>query len=109
MRTSVIIDQYHELLAGLQTPAVSDEPRHGKKTALSMCEDIGADQLRGSRAADQRLCLCYIDSTCTIPPLSNSKISRLLPTSVAVHPGWYRRNPEYRFCQEAAQLAGSQY
>ena len=35
--------------------------------------------------ADQRLCFHYIDST--IPLLPKSKISSLLPSSVAVKPG----------------------
>ena len=46
-----------------------------------------ADQLCDSRAADQRLCFCYIDST--IP---------LLPSSVAVG------NPKDGFSRDAAQI-----
>ena len=38
--------------------------------------------------ADQRLCFHYIDST--IPLLPKSKISSLLPSSVAVQPGLCR-------------------
>ena len=38
-----------------------------------LCENKGADQLRGNREADQRLCFRYSDST--VPPLLNSKIS----------------------------------
>ena len=37
------------------------------------CENKGADQQRGNRAADQRLCFCYIDSA--IPFLPKSEIS----------------------------------
>ena len=44
----------------------------GKQT-ICICENKGADQLRGNREADQRLCFRYADST--IPPLLNSKIS----------------------------------
>ena len=37
-----------------------------------ICENKDADQLRGNREADQRLCFRYIDST--IPLLSKSEI-----------------------------------
>ena len=45
------------------------------KPAFCICENKDADQLRGKREADQRLCLRYIDST--IPLLSTPEISRL--------------------------------
>ena len=51
-----------------------NEPRH-EKTNILLCENKDADQLRGNRKADQRLCFRYIDST--IPLLSKSKISSL--------------------------------
>ena len=50
------------------------EPRH-EKTNICICENKDADQLRGNREADQRLCFRYINST--IPLLSKSKISSL--------------------------------
>ena len=37
------------------------EPRYGKPFFL--CENKDADQLRGNREADQRLCFRYTDST----------------------------------------------
>ena len=40
-----------------------------------ICENKDADQLRGNREADQRLCFRYMDST--IPLLSKSEISSL--------------------------------
>ena len=43
------------------------------KPTICICENKDADQLRGNREADQRLCFRYSDST--IPPLLNSKIS----------------------------------
>ena len=46
-----------------------------RKPAFCICENKDADQLHGSRAADQHLCFSYIDST--IPLLSRSKISSL--------------------------------
>ena len=48
------------------------EPVHGK-TTICIGENKGADQLRGNREADQRLCFRYSDST--IPLLLKSEIS----------------------------------
>ena len=45
------------------------------KPTICICENKGADQLRGNREADQRLCFRYMDSA--IPLLSKSKISSL--------------------------------
>ena len=56
-----------------------------RKPTICICENKGADQLRGNREADQRLCFRYSDST--IPPLLNSKISSFKPASVAVQAG----------------------
>ena len=50
------------------------EPRR-EKPGFCICENKDADQLRGNREADQRLCFRYIDST--IPLLSKSEISNL--------------------------------
>ena len=47
------------------------------KSALCICKNKGADQLRGNRAADQRLCFRYKDSTIS-----------LLPKSVAIFCGF---------------------
>ena len=44
-----------------------------EKPTICIGENKDADQLRGNREADQRLCFRYSDST--IPPLLNSKIS----------------------------------
>ena len=59
-----------------------------------ICENKDADQLRGDREADQRLCFRYIDST--IPLLSKTEISSLEPSSVAVQPGLCRTWSETR-------------
>ena len=59
-----------------------------KKTAFCICENKGANQLRGNREADQRLCFRYTDST--IPLLPKSEISCLCTSSVAVQPGLCR-------------------
>ena len=58
-----------------------------RKPAFPISKNKGPDQLRGNRAADQRLCFRYIDST--IPLLPKSEISRLWPSSVSVQPGLY--------------------
>ena len=44
-----------------------------RKTAFCICVNKDADQLRGNREADQRLCFRYTDST--IPRLPKSEIS----------------------------------
>ena len=46
-----------------------------RKRASCICENKDADQLRGNREADQRLCFRYTEST--IPLLSKSEISSL--------------------------------
>ena len=46
-----------------------------RKPAFYICENKDADQLRGNREADQRLCFRYTDST--IPILPKSEISML--------------------------------
>ena len=46
-----------------------------RKPDFCICENKDADQLRGNREADQRLCFRYMDST--IPLLSKSEISSL--------------------------------
>ena len=53
---------------------MNHEPRH-EKTGFCICENRDADQLRGNREADQRLCFRYTDST--IPLLPKSEISSL--------------------------------
>ena len=52
------------------------------KPTICMCENKGADQLRGNREADQRLCFRYSDST--IPLLLKSEISTFYLYSVLV-------------------------
>ena len=59
-----------------------------RKPAFSICKNKDADQLRGNREADQRLCFRYTDST--IPLLSKSEISSHKASSVAVQPGLCR-------------------
>ena len=72
-----------------------------RKPAFCICENKEADQLRGNREADQRLCFRYTDST--IPLLPKSEISSLyrLYRPVCVEPG---RKPEDRFSHNEAQV-----
>ena len=70
---------YKQTLASLQMSRVVRNP------ALCICENKDADQLRGNREADQRLCFRYIDST--IPLLPKYEISSLKPSCVVVQPG----------------------
>ena len=60
--------------------------RKPENLGFCICENKDADQLRGNREADQRLCFRYIDRT--IPLLSKYEISCLYPSSVAVQPGF---------------------
>ena len=46
-----------------------------RKQTFCICENKAADQLRGNREADQRLCFRYIEST--IPLLSKLEISSI--------------------------------
>ena len=56
-----------------------------RKPTKCLGENKGADQLRGNREADQRLCFRYADSR--IPLLLKSKFSSFKPASVTVQPG----------------------
>ena len=56
-----------------------------RKPAFCICENKDADQLRGNREADQRLCFRYIAST--IPLLPKYKISSFWISSVDVQLG----------------------
>ena len=59
-----------------------------RRPAFCICENKAADQLRGNREADQRLCFRYTDST--IPLLPQSEISSISPSSLIVQPGLCR-------------------
>ena len=56
-------------------PEILHLSRVMRKSTFYICENKDADQLRGNREADQRLCFRYTDST--IPLLSKSEISSL--------------------------------
>ena len=67
------------------SPTCSHMSRVMRKPAFCICKNKGADQQRGNRATDQRLCFRYIDSAMTLLPKSD--ISSLFPSSVVVQPG----------------------
>ena len=76
-----------------------------RKPAFCICENKDADQLRGNREADQRLCFRYRDST--IPLLSKSEISSLYSSSVAVQPGLcqtWSETPKTGFLRTSSRL-----
>ena len=83
----------------------SDMSRVMRKPTFCICENKDADQLRGNREADQRLCFRYIDSTISL--LSKSEISSLyshllwLYSLFCVRPG---RKPECWFSNDAAHI-----
>ena len=56
-----------------------------RKPAFCICKNKDADQLRGNREADQRLCFRYIDSTITLLP--KYEISSFQPSCGVVQPG----------------------
>ena len=58
------------------------------KPSICIDENKGADRLRSNCEADQCLSFHYMDST--IPLLSKSKTSQLVPSSVTVQPGLCR-------------------
>ena len=68
-----------------------------RKPAFCICENKDADQLRGNREADQRLCFRYTDST--IPLLLNSNLLWLYSLVCVDLVG----NSEDRFSQNEAQ------
>ena len=70
-----------------------------RKPAFCICENKDADQIRGSRDADERLCFRYMGST--IPLLPKSEISSLIShllwlySPVCVIPGRKPRKPVF--------------
>ena len=58
-----------------------------RKPTICLCENKDADQLRGYREADQRLCFLYTDSAIPLLLLSKSKISSFYQSPVLVQLG----------------------
>ena len=76
-----------------------------RKPAFCICENKDADQLRGNREADQRLCFRYIDSK--IPLLSKSENFKPL-ASFCDCTAWFVSylvgNPEDQFSHNEAHI-----
>ena len=72
-----------------------------RKPAFCICENKDADQLRGNREADQRLCFRHIASTIPLLPKSSSHLcdctARFLLDLVG--------NPEDRFSHKEVHIA----
>ena len=113
MHSQMVQNKAHTKSRKLSPQKIKTNPylsRVMRKPTFSLCENKDADQLRGNREADQRLCFRYIDSP--IPLLSKSEISSLKPSSVTAYslvcvgPG---RKPECWFSHDAAHFCQSNY
>ena len=71
-----------------------------RKPAFCISENKGADQLCGNRAAHQRLCLRYIDTTITLLPKLEVSFCGGTAQPVSDLVG----NPEDRFSHDVAQI-----
>ena len=76
-----------------------------RKPAFCICENKDADQLRGYREADQRLCFRYIDSTIPlVPKIRNFEPLAILCGTTAWFVSDLVGNPEDRFSHNEAQM-----
>ena len=71
------------------------------KPTFCICENKDADQLRGDREADQRLCFRYIDSTIPL----HSKPLAIFCGCTARFVSDLVGNPEDRFSHNKAQIS----
>ena len=72
-----------------------------RKPAFCICKNKDADQLRGNREADQRLCFRYLDSTFLI---QNFKALTIFCDCTARFVSDQVGNPEDRFSQNEAHM-----
>ena len=84
---------------GMALWLIDFEPRL-EKTNVCRCENKDADQLRGNRKADQRLCFRYLDSTIPLQFPASSHLQWLY-SLVCVRPG---QNPNCWFSHSGALL-----
>ena len=79
-----------------------------RKSAFCLCENKDADQLRGNREANQRLCFRYIDSTISLVPIRNFKPLAILCGCTAWFVWGLVGNPEDRFSHNQAHFNHSE-
>ena len=76
-----------------------------RKPAFCICENKDADQLRGNREADQRLCFRYTDSKSPLLPIyENFKPLAILCGYTAWFMSDLVGNPEDRFSHNKAHI-----
>ena len=81
-----------------------------RKPAFCICENKDAEQLRGNREADQRLCFRYIDSTIPLLPKSeNFKPPAIFCGCTARFVSDLVGNPEDWFSHDAAQMINNKF
>ena len=71
-----------------------------RKPAFCICENKDADQLRGDRESDQRLCFRYTDSTIPLLPKSEAIVCGCTARFVSDLVG----NPEDQFSHNEAHM-----
>ena len=71
-----------------------------RKPVFCICDNKGADQLRGNSAPDQRFCFRSLDSTTTLLMSSLTFFYGSAARFVSDQVG----NPEYRFCLVEAHI-----
>ena len=77
-----------------------------RKPVFCICENKDADQLRGNREADQRLCFRYLDSTIPLlPKIRNSKPLAIFSGCTARFVSDLVGNPKDRFSQNEAHIS----
>ena len=107
---SIMIEIKHKRATQLQFNGCNNMSLVIRKPDFCICENKDADQLRGNREADQRLCFRNIDST--IPLLPKYEISK----SLTIFCGCEARfvsdlvgNPEDRFSHNMAHMLNPQF
>ena len=73
-----------------------------RKPDFCICENKDADQLRGNREADQRLCFRYIDNTIPLNP--QFQVLAIFYDCTARFVWNQVKNPENRFSHNDAQM-----
>ena len=74
-----------------------------RKPAFCICENKDADQLRGNREADQRLCFRYTNKTIPLLPMRNFKPLVILGGCTAWFVSDQVGNSEERFSHNETQ------